>query len=73
MGRAIREAPGYHPRLCEVRSYRVSVRRYCLIPVMTPYHWGTIPDAKVARYIQVENRIRALVRFELADKIPMAK
>ncbi len=32
-----------------------------------------LPDAKVARYIQVENKIRALVRFELADKIPLVK
>lgn len=32
-----------------------------------------LPDAKVARYIQIENKIRALVRFELADKIPLVK
>jgi hypothetical protein len=32
-----------------------------------------LPDAKVARYVQVENKIRALVRFELADKIPLVK
>ena len=32
-----------------------------------------LPDAKVARYIQIENKIRALVRYELADKIPLVK
>ena len=32
-----------------------------------------LPATKVARYIQIENKIRALVRFELADKIPLVK
>lgn len=32
-----------------------------------------LPAAKVARYIQIENKIRALVRFELADQIPLVK
>jgi hypothetical protein len=32
-----------------------------------------LPATKVARYIQIENKIRALVRFELADKIPLMK
>jgi len=32
-----------------------------------------LPEAKVARYIQIENKIRALVRYELADKIPLVK
>ena len=32
-----------------------------------------LPATKVARYIQLENKIRALVRFELADKIPLMK
>jgi hypothetical protein len=31
-----------------------------------------IPAAKVARYIQIENKIRALVRYELAAEIPLA-
>jgi len=26
---------------------------------------------KVARYIQIENKIRALVKYELADGIPL--
>ena len=32
-----------------------------------------IPGMKVARYIQIENKIRAVVRYELADKIPLVK
>jgi hypothetical protein len=32
-----------------------------------------LPDAKVARYIQIENKIRALVKFELAEKIPIVR
>ncbi len=32
-----------------------------------------LPEVKVARYIQIENKIRALVRYELASKIPLAK
>jgi len=34
---------------------------------------GVIPATKIARYIQVENKIRALVNFELADGIPFVK
>lgn len=30
-----------------------------------------LPGAKVARYIQIENKIRAIVRYELADNIPL--
>ena len=32
-----------------------------------------LPASKVARYIQIENKIRALVRFELAKGIPLAE
>ena len=30
-----------------------------------------LPDAKVARYIQIENKIRAIIRYDLADAIPL--
>lgn len=30
-----------------------------------------IPAVKVARYIQIENKIRAIVRYELAARIPL--
>jgi hypothetical protein len=32
-----------------------------------------LPEMKVARYIQIENKIRALVKYELADKIPLVE
>ena len=32
-----------------------------------------LPAAKVARYLQIETKIRALMRYELADKIPLVK
>ena len=32
-----------------------------------------IPAAKAARYIQIENKIRAVVRYELADAIPLVE
>jgi hypothetical protein len=32
-----------------------------------------LPEVKVARYIQIESKIRALVRYALASKIPLAK
>ena len=33
----------------------------------------TLPVKKVTRYMQLENKINALVRFELAKKIPLVK
>lgn len=30
-----------------------------------------LPDAKVARYIQIENKIRAIIRYDLVDAIPL--
>ncbi len=33
---------------------------------------GVIPAIKAARYIQMENKIRALLRFDLAAEIPLA-
>lgn len=32
-----------------------------------------LPEVKVARYIQIENKIRALVHYELASKIPLVE
>ena len=32
-----------------------------------------LPGVKVARYIQIENKIRALVRYELAAQIPLVE
>jgi hypothetical protein len=32
-----------------------------------------LPEAKVTRYIQIENKIRAMIRYEIAAKIPLVK
>ena len=34
---------------------------------------AALPGAKTARYLQIENKIRALVRMELADNIPLVQ
>ena len=36
-----------------------------------PKFEAAIPVEKVARYLQIENKIRAVVRYELADAIPL--
>jgi hypothetical protein len=33
----------------------------------------TLPVKKVTRYLQLENKINALVKFELAERIPLVK
>ena len=32
-----------------------------------------LPAKKVARYLQIENKIRAALRYEMADKIPLVE
>lgn len=32
-----------------------------------------LPEKKVARYIQIENKVEAIIRYELAGKIPLIK
>ncbi len=32
-----------------------------------------LPEKKVARYLQIENKIEAVIRYELADKIPLVQ
>lgn len=32
-----------------------------------------LPAKKVARYLQIENKIRAAIRYEMADKIPLVE
>ena len=32
-----------------------------------------LPGRKVARYIQIENKIRAIVKYEIAGEVPLAK
>jgi hypothetical protein len=32
-----------------------------------------LPEKKVARYLQIENKIRAVVKYELAEKVPLVQ
>jgi cell division protein FtsB len=34
---------------------------------------AVLPFTKVARYLQIENKIRAVIKYELADGIPLAR
>jgi len=34
---------------------------------------GVIPAIEVARYLQIENKIRAVIKFDLADIIPLVE
>ena len=34
---------------------------------------AVLPAAKAARYVQIENKIRAAIRYELADSIPLVE
>lgn len=39
----------------------------------TPKLEKVLPGAKVARYLQIENKIRAIIKYELAANIPLVK
>jgi hypothetical protein len=32
-----------------------------------------LPGLKVARYMQIENKIRAIVKYEIAGEVPLAQ
>ena len=32
-----------------------------------------LPGIKVARYLQIENKIRAIVKYEIAGEVPLAQ
>lgn len=51
-----------------VEGDRVKVRLAFL-----PQFRGVLPERKVARYYQLENKIHALVSYELAARIPVVK
>jgi len=42
--------------------------------MMQSYSWelnSLLPSTKVARYLQIENKIRAIIKYELASQIPL--
>ena len=57
-----------------VDSYlKIEKDRIALMQSYTAKFRKAIPEIKVARYYQVENKIRAVVNYELADAIPLAE
>jgi hypothetical protein len=32
-----------------------------------------LPEKKVARYLQIENKIRAVIKYEFAEGVPLVK
>ena len=47
--------------------------RWTLTQQYLPKFRKAIPELKVARYFQIENKIRAVVNYELASAIPLAE
>jgi hypothetical protein len=47
--------------------------RLALMESYRPKFLAVIPETKVARYYQIENKIRAAVNYELAAGIPLVK
>jgi len=41
--------------------------------IFAPKLYKALPAIKVARYLQIENKIRAALRYELADAVPLVK
>jgi lipase chaperone LimK len=50
-----------------IEEAEVALKKKCLDKLN-----GIIPAIKAARYLQMENKIRALIRFDLAANIPLA-
>ena len=47
--------------------------RFLLRRAALPKILAVLPAAKAARYVQMENKIRAVVRYELAAGIPLVQ
>jgi hypothetical protein len=45
--------------------------RAALLTSYRPKFAAVLPATKVARYYQIENKIRAVINYELADAIPI--
>jgi hypothetical protein len=51
-----------------LEDHEVKLKR-SIIPKLSK----ALPGLKVARYMQLENKVRALVKYELAAEIPLAQ
>ena len=53
-------------------SFAVEEAEIKLKRAMVPKLGKVLPGRKVARYMQIENKIRALVKYEIAGEVPLA-
>ncbi len=51
-----------------IEEDRVQLKRSYLPPLRQ-----ALPEKKVARYLQIETKIEAVIRYELAERIPLIK
>lgn len=70
--RSLEEARIYDRKIIPDRS-RLELAEAKLKQSYVPKLHKVLPATKVARYIQIETKIRAIIRFGLAEKIPLAK
>lgn len=54
-------------------SIEIEALRLKLIQAYLPKFREVLPDKKVARYYQLENKVQAALMYELARNIPLAK
>ena len=52
---------------------KIEKDRIGLMQSYRPKFQKVLPEVKVARYYQIENKIRAVVNYELASEIPLAQ
>jgi len=52
---------------------KIEKDRINLMQSYRPKFQKVLPEVKVARYYQIENKIRAVVNYELASEIPLAE
>lgn len=52
---------------------KIEKDRISLMQSYRPKFQKVLPEVKVARYYQIENKIRAVVNYELASEIPLAE
>jgi hypothetical protein len=54
-------------------SISIDMAEATLKASMVPKLRKVLPEKKVARYLQIENKIRAVVRYEFAEGVPLVK
>jgi hypothetical protein len=62
------KAQGLMDEVLKIEQAEVDLKRAAV-----PKLGAVVSPVKVARYLQLENKIRALIKYELATEIPLAK